>query len=535
MIIWLQGPSGAGKSTAGRLLAERMSLPFIDLDTMIEREAGISVGEIFARMGEEGFREMERNRLLETAREAGAGGAVVALGGGAVIDMGSRDAIRASGVRVYLDVARYTALARLADGALRPLLVSPESWSDLYGSRLELYRDADISVDAGVSPEEVVDVIERRMAESAGTPWGIRSVMGSTTTFTTSVGSAFLIPTLLRERCRGRRFVVTDSGVYAAHRRSAEAIAGDPAMVHVIESGEENKSFASAERIVEGAARAGLARGDTIVGFGGGVVTDIAGFVGSIYQRGIGVVHIPTTLLAQVDASIGGKTAVNAAGFRNLVGTFRSPDAIFVSTSFLHTLPRRELRSGIVESLKMGIALAPDLAGLVSAATGPILRGVIPPDLDTVIRRSIEVKLGVVASDPFDGGARLALNFGHTFGHALEAVEPGAHTHGEAVAFGMIAAAELAGSLGIVSAERRGAIVDLSLPFAPGPAGPHDTEAILDAMRADKKRTSDGLRFILPAPIAGVEIRNVSDREAILRSMEIAFDHIARYDTVTAT
>jgi 3-dehydroquinate synthase len=321
--------------------------------------------------------------------------------------------------------------------------------------------------------------------------------------------------------------VVTDLNVSALFPATLLALADDM-ILHAIEPGESSKGLEEVERLAARLAEAGFTRRDVIVGVGGGVVTDLAGFVASIYMRGIRSIAVPTTLLAQVDASVGGKTAVNAAGARNLLGTFRQPSAVLLSSTVLRTLPKRELRSGFVESMKMGIANSAELDAEVRRAAPRISLGMMPENVDRLIESSVRAKLAVVAEDVRDHGARMSLNLGHTFGHALEGCMPEVFAHGEAVAFGIIAAAELASLLGLLGARRRDEIVDRLLPFTRPEALDLDREALLEAMRADKKRSTDAVRFILPRDEGGVEAVE-ADPEPVRDAVERALERVATF------
>jgi 3-dehydroquinate synthase len=244
-------------------------------------------------------------------------------------------------------------------------------------------------------------------------------------------------------------------------------------------------------------------------------------------MRGIETLYVPTTLLAQVDAAIGGKTAVNVAGVRNLAGTVHQPRHVLMCPAFLRTLTARELRSGFVEALKMGIANSESLADAVQRAEAQVVDGRLPSNLEEVVRLSLQAKLHVVELDAHDRSLRLSLNFGHTYAHALEAAEPDRHAHGEAVAFGILAATEMAAEVRNLSHERRTWIRDRSMPFALPVGAEHDIPRIIAAMTGDKKRLPQMLRFVLPTEVTGCVIYETDDRELIARSIERASSAIA--------
>jgi 5-deoxy-5-amino-3-dehydroquinate synthase len=284
--------------------------------------------------------------------------------------------------------------------------------------------------------------------------------------------------------------------------------------VFVIGAGEEAKSMSTVEELCRGFAQFGLTRADLVVGVGGGVVTDVAGFAAAVYHRGVAVVHVATTLLAQVDAAIGGKTAVNLPEGKNLVGAFWQPAAVICDTEVLSTLPPREYRSGLGEMAKYAFLGAPDLADL---------------DLEAAVARSVELKASLVAGDERetanltgDGGTggRALLNYGHTLAHALETTGRYDVRHGEAVAIGLVFAARVARHLGRVGDDRVAehdkvvAAYDLPSRLPPGV----DPGALVEVMRRDKKVTGGGLTFVLDGP-DGLEVVRGVPADAVLATL----------------
>jgi 3-dehydroquinate synthase len=306
---------------------------------------------------------------------------------------------------------------------------------------------------------------------------------------------------------------VTDRVVaplYLERVRAALARAGAGAPVEVlVEDGERAKSWTTLERVFDALLGARLGRDSVIVALGGGVIGDLAGFAAAVYQRGIGYLQVPTTLLAQVDSSVGGKTAVNHARGKNMLGAFHQPRAVIADVAALATLPGRQLRAGIAEVIKHGFALD---AALVEWLEGNIER-LLACDaqaLTHAVRRSCELKAGVVAADEREGGARALLNFGHTFGHAIEAgTGYGTWLHGEAVAAGMVMAAELsalAGGLTAADAARVSALVHRAgLPVA-GPA--LAPERYLELMAGDKKAAGGRARYVLLQAVGRAMLRD---------------------------
>jgi shikimate kinase / 3-dehydroquinate synthase len=529
MITWLVGPSGAGKTTLGRLLSARLDRPFIDLDERVEIEAGRTIEQIFSSDGEVAFRRLEWNALLDLV-DTVEGPCIVALGGGAVVDAGVRGIIRSTGHRLFVDIDAETAIARLEGGPARPLLYEEDpiaAWRQLYGRRHNYYRDCDAMIRSDADPELVAARAEEALAQLDEPMWSIDSTIGGERSVVEGYRSLHALLTRLEQIIGDRRSIIVTDAMLASEY--GELLTGGRyrlGTLFSIDAGEREKTLASAEQVIRNCATSGLTRDDVLVGFGGGVVTDLVGFAASVYMRGIECVYVPTTLLAQVDAAIGGKTALDVAGIRNLVGTVRQPRHVLMSPSLLRSLPPRELRSGFVESVKMGIANSAGLAAECDRASAAIIAGEIPENIDAVIELSIRTKLAVVERDAHDTSERLSLNFGHTFGHALEAVEHDRHAHGEAVAFGIVCAAEAAGELGSISEERRDEILSRVVPFA-GPVGrEHDVEAIVAAMFTDKKRTGTGLRLILPLEQTGVRIHETTDRDLLRRAVTRAIERL---------
>ena len=311
-------------------------------------------------------------------------------------------------------------------------------------------------------------------------------------------------------------------------RRSLEA-AGFPVQTLVIEAGEDQKTPATVALIHDAAFRHRLERGSLIVALGGGVVGDMAGFAAATWLRGIAVVQVPTTLLAMVDAAIGGKTGVNHPGGKNLIGAFHQPKLVLIDPAVLHTLPEREFRAGMAEVIKYGVIGDPALFGdLEAAAQRDPLAGLANREsvgeglLERLLERSASAKAKVVAADEREGGLRAILNYGHTLGHTVETLSGyGTYLHGEAVGLGMLAAGEISLAMGLWRPEdqqrQRAVIAAAGLPLA-WPA--LDPQAVLACLQGDKKVRSGRVRFVLPTAIGAVEIRDDVEPEIIVLALE---------------
>jgi 3-dehydroquinate synthase len=285
-------------------------------------------------------------------------------------------------------------------------------------------------------------------------------------------------------------------------------------------NGERAKRLASLEKLADALVKLGADRGSTLIALGGGVVGDVTGFLASIYMRGVDVIQIPTTVLAQVDAAIGGKTGVNLVSGKNLLGTFHQPRAVLIDPAVLETLPAREYRAGLYESLKCGIIGDPGLFRLFEDRRREILDR-DPVIIEKVIADSVRLKASVVSADEREGGLRQVLNFGHTIGHALEA-ETGYTQllHGEAVAWGMIAATHIALSTGKLDSVTAGRISNSVIGFEKLPRMKWQTANILKRLRSDKKTRQGTVHFVLPREIGKVEITSDVPAEIVRSAVD---------------
>ena len=326
---------------------------------------------------------------------------------------------------------------------------------------------------------------------------------------------------------KGKRVAIVTNPVvaplYLARVQAAIGQAGGTAVAVLTEDGEQAKGWAALDRVIDALLAAQLGRDALVVALGGGVIGDLAGFAAAIYQRGIPFLQVPTTLLAQVDSSVGGKTAINHARGKNMVGAFHQPLAVIADVATLDSLPERELRAGIAEVIKHGFILDSAFVAWLEANIGKLLAR-DRAALEHAVRRSCELKAQVVAADEREAGLRAILNFGHTFGHAIEAgVGYGEWLHGEAVAAGMVMAAELsqrAGTLRRADAERvKALIARAGLPVR-GPKLP--VARYLELMQIDKKAAGGKMRFVLLDGIGRATLRGELSADAIRDSIAAA-------------
>ncbi len=322
----------------------------------------------------------------------------------------------------------------------------------------------------------------------------------------------------------GRVFVVTTADVWRLHgERLDHALGGRPREVLYFAGGEERKRLEEVERLAEKMAERGGDRSSLVIAFGGGITTDVGGFLASIFMRGVPVLQVPTTLLAQVDAGVGGKTGVDLRQGKNLIGTFHQPVAVLIDPDVLATLPEREYSAGLFEVLKCGVIRDPGLFRLMAEQPGAVRAREVRA-VDTMVAESVRIKAEVVSADEREGDLRRILNFGHTVGHALEAETGYARfLHGEAVAFGMSAAAHLGFLAGICDTDTRDAIRAATALYGPLPSlAGIVAENLAVRLRGDKKTVGGRVHFVLPVRIGEVRIVSGLDETLVIEAIRAA-------------
>jgi shikimate kinase/3-dehydroquinate synthase len=498
------GFMGAGKSTALEA-ARRAGLETTEIDALMEAEFGVPIAEAFERDGEEAFRLREAEvvgSLLERAD-----GGVIALGGGSVLLPRIREALARHTV-VWLQVDPDDAWRRIAHSN-RPLATSADDVARLLAERLPLYEElADAVVPMG--DRDVVSRVLPSIQALADLPSGTKLLWAASASgeYPILVGRGLLDAGWWP--LDSGRFCVSDASVMGIYADRLEPLASRVA----VPPGEEAKSMAQASTVVGSLAEAGMTREDHLVALGGGVVGDLAGFCAHIYQRGVPVVQVPTTLVAQVDSAYGGKTGVDVHAYKNYAGAYHLPAAVIADTSTLETLPLPELNAGFVEVLKTGL-----LAGGALWERVRTIEDLDPVELDDVVFACARYKCEVVADDERDGGLRQALNLGHTVGHAIEgATAYSVYRHGEAVGLGLLAALRLSDAPELRDEvhsilERRGlpTRIDASVDVQP--------DSVLEVLQRDKKRTAAGVGFVLLAepgePLVGQLVDPARVRAAV--------------------
>jgi shikimate kinase/3-dehydroquinate synthase len=465
MALVLIGFMGAGKSTLAAELARRRGRSAIDSDVVLVERLGHSIAREFELHGERAFRAAEEELVCDVLAQA-SGEDVVALGGGSVQSDRVRDALLAGGAHTTLLVevdpqAAWERVAAGGEGCERPLARERGAFDALYEQRRERY-------------EQVADATLLWASSDSGS-------------YPVIVGRGLLARDRLAavwpfQRSRSRAFCVSDRNVGPLY---AERLGGVAELVE-IDPGERHKTLASAEAVWGALAAAGMTRADHLVALGGGVVGDLAGFCAATYQRGVPVVHVPTTLVAQVDSAYGGKTGVDLPAAKNYVGAYHQPAAVLVDPDALASLPEPERAAGYAEVLKTALIAGGELWERVAADA--------PVDERTILACA-RTKLAVVAEDERDVGRRQVLNLGHTVGHAIETVTGyERYRHGEAVSLGLLAALRLSGQQQLRE-QVSGLLGAHGLPVALD--ADVEVEQLIAATRRDKKRTGEQVPFVL--------------------------------------
>lgn len=511
-LVALSGFMGSGKSSVGRLAAGRLGWRFVDLDVEVELREGRTIPQIFAGAGEAGFRRVEREVLQAVLSELDPReGVVLALGGGTVTVPEATRCLRMLGRIIYLDVPTAEAWSRV-QGSDRPLALTFEAFAELAEARRTVYREtADVTLDtAGLGPAEVAERVVRAASSGEhdegrragpGRLWVVR-LAGTCRASIIHGGEGALgvAGGVARDGGGARAFVVSDTNVWEVWGAPVTELLApmDPGCgPYIVEPGEDSKAVAVADRCWQWMAESGARRDDVVVALGGGVVGDLAGFVAATYQRGVSLWQVPTTLLAQVDSSVGGKVAVNLPQGKNLVGAFYQPDLVFVDPRVLVTLPSREFAAGLGEVVKYALLEGEGFLDHLEREAGTIL-GRDPLALGEIVQRCVMFKAAVVGEDETDRGRRAILNLGHTAAHALETVLGyGVLAHGQAVALGLLVALAVSETVTGLDPELRPRVRRLLQRLGlPVQAPPATVDDLVQAAARDKKITAAGRGFV---------------------------------------
>ncbi|MCL6430279.1 MAG: 3-dehydroquinate synthase [Anaerolineae bacterium] len=502
--IVLTGFMGTGKTAVGRALAEALGRPFVDMDAVLEERLGMTISACFASAGETAFREAEAALARELAPQRGL---VIATGGGALVPEANRKAFLEHATVVLLECAPEEILRRLEGTSDRPLLAGAdprEAVERLLESRRAAYEAIPLRLDVThLSIPEVAECVQRLAGLGAAAPLQVLALPAAAGGYDVAAGEGLLgrSASLLRAvGVEGRAVVVTEPRVRRLHGAALEralSAGGIRAGWLEVPSGEAAKTYATLQALYDGLLRSEAERGTPVIALGGGALSDVAGFAAATWLRGLPWIVIPTTLLAQVDAGIGGKVAIDHPGGKNLIGAFHPPRLVVVDPELLRTLPPEELRAGLAEVVKHGIIGAPELFRHLETHG--------PEPLGWTVPQAVRVKVDVVAADPMERGRRVVLNLGHTTAHALERLSGFSLRHGEAVSIGMVTAARLAVRLGLCEAALEDRLVGLLQRLGLPVRGPRiEPDRLWAAMSSDKKRQHGAVRFVLPVRLGEV-------------------------------
>jgi len=509
--IVLTGFMGTGKTTVGRMLAERLGYAFMDTDDIIQERAGRSIPEIFQDRGEAAFREMEAAVAQELADKEGL---VIATGGRMMLDPANAAALSRKG-RVFCLAAtpeEITDRVTRDDAVRRPLL----EVDDPTGRIMELLREREAGygrfqemVTSGRTPEEVTQSL---LGLYHANPDMRIPVTAPDSRYEMFVGAGLLPFSTQLAGITGPAAILTDTTIgplYGADCGPAEALIAIP-------SGQRHKTLPTVQYICEQLVEKGLPRNGTLIGLGGNDINGLTAFVAAIYMRGIDCVHCPTTLLAMIDTSIGGKAGINLPQGKNLVGVFKQPRAVIADVATLHSLSPSEFAGGMAEVIKHGLIGDSDLLSMIETGRWRLeSRSLIPPltDLKTLVARAVQVKIRLVEADPYDKGPRNVLNLGHTFAHAIEQASAHRIAHGDAVAMGLVAAVHLSARIhdrdaGLQS-RVESIIENVGLPVRiPRHLNP---DLVIKAMDRDKKKIAGRQRFVLLRDIGDAYVSDAVD------------------------
>ncbi|MER0170024.1 MAG: 3-dehydroquinate synthase [Nitrosomonas sp.] len=516
--IILVGMMGAGKTTIGKALASSLDKEFVDSDHEIQERTGVKIPVIFEIEGEAGFRKRESEALLELSQKRNI---ILATGGGAILNPENRQLLKRSGIVIYLRASVNDLYRRTRHDKNRPLLQTQNLYArlnELYVQRDALYREtAHVIIDSGKQGVRflVQKLINKLISIDFNTimQGDQNNIMQTITVdFTPSaekrsypihIGHGILQHVDLIVSClpQKRVAIVSNSTIaplYLEKLQTALEKQGVRTMPIILPDGETHKNWETLNIIFDALLKNHCERNTTILALGGGVVGDLTGFAAATYLRGVPFIQIPTTLLAQVDSSVGGKTGINHPLGKNMIGAFYQPLMVLADSATLNTLPDRELRAGLAEVIKYGLIRDPAFFDWLEQNMHRLLAR-DPVTLNEAIQRSCENKAEIVAADEKEKGIRALLNLGHTFGHAIEnGMGYGVWLHGEAVAAGTVMAAELSRRMKLIGeadVQRiRKIFIQAGLPVV-APEMP--AEKYLELMLLDKKVESGKTRFIV--------------------------------------
>lgn len=527
--IFLVGLMGSGKTTVGRLLAKRLGMRFVDSDHEIEARTGATISWIFEIEGEDSFRRREVETINDLTSQDGV---VLATGGGAVVHPENRKNLKTRGTVIYLRATVNNILQRTMHDKSRPLLQTEnrrQKIEELARQREKFYSEvADIIIDTGrpnvhamvqtimnqlANPDRKKNSFDKQKKRPINRNNKINMNRESNNahlkvdlgkrSYPIEIGTGLLKDIkLLSRTIRGKRLAIITNDVvaplYLDKLTASLEEAGKQVISIVLPDGEKEKNWESLMKIFDFLMENKCDRKTTLVALGGGVIGDMTGYAAASFMRGVPFVQVPTTLLAEVDSSVGGKTGINHPLGKNMIGAFYQPEAVLADTSTLNTLPDKELTAGLAEVIKYGAIIDAQFFDWIEANVGKLLSR-DSAILAYAIKRSCEIKADIVRQDERESGLRAILNFGHTFGHAIEAgLGYGTWLHGEAVGCGMVMAADLSCRMGLLDERSRDRIRDVveksGLPTVAPDLG---SDRWIGLMEVDKKNIGGEIQFVL--------------------------------------
>ncbi len=554
-VLFLTGFSFSGKTQVGQRVAQRLGWSYVDTDDLIVQKAGKPIPRIFAEDGEPRFRQLERQSLKQVCRRKRL---VVATGGGVILDEDNRDLMVRSGVVICLEARPETIYRRLLRDAtegtnpmVRPLLQGPdplERIRHLKAYRQPLYAECHWTVQTdSLTLEEAAEEVIRGWQQAskgveaparvggsrqeADAPYCLTHLADLVVRAASATYPVFVRPLgeigrlMAQVGLRGTAFVISDENVFANYGPPAEESlweAGFRVVSYRLPPGEESKSLAMLSKLYDWLLACGPERGHALVALGGGVVGDLTGLAAATLLRGMPYVQAPTSLLAMVDSSVGGKTAINHPLGKNLIGAFYQPSLVLIDPATLQTLPQRELISGWAEVVKHGLIRDAAFFEFLREGAGSLLSLEEEP-LRQAVLRSVAIKADIVSRDERETtGERSLLNYGHTLAHGLEAATNyGRFLHGEAVAIGMVGAGRISRQMGLLSAEKAEAQEKLLERFGlPTRCSDVDRERVLEAIALDKKMRAGKIRWVLLEDIGRAVLRDDVPVDLVARVLD---------------
>ena len=514
---------GSGKTTVGRLLSKSLNLKFVDLDEYIEKKTNLRIREIFSKYGESYFRELEGKACEELAKK---NDHIISTGGKTLLFKKNLNLFLSSSLIITLLCKPEKIIKRLKNGyKTRPLLsLNPsESILKIYEERISKYSNFPNKIETdNLKPEEVVKKI-LNILEGREKKFNIR-VNNKDSLIFIKKGLLNNLGFYIRRIYKGKEiFILIDKKILDLYGKKILNNLRENDLepkIYIISSKEKNKNFNKAKRIYSWLIGEKAHRSSLFLCIGGGIISDLGGFIASTYHRGMKLINIPTTLLSQIDASIGGKNGVNFEGIKNQIGTIYFPEAILIDPLFLISLKNSQMKEGVVEALKAGVIGDPELFKLIKNHCFELLFKDLNL-LEELICRAIHVKLSIVRKDAYEKNLRRFLNLGHTFAHALESYFNYKISHGKAVGLGLISAFKLGVLLNICSEhhllEIRKILNNIGLPVK---IKTFDILEVISLMHYDKKREEENIPFIIPKDIGKVEIKNNISMEYIEKCLK---------------